>query len=68
MRLSIQHPGKQQQSGQAVVEYILMLLVAMGLMAVISRGMKKTLQVFWKGLSSEIAAPCPGCPPREESR
>jgi hypothetical protein len=67
MRLSFRLPNKQQQSGQAVVEYILMLLVAMGLMAVISRGMKKTLGIFWKGLSSEIAAPCPGCPPREDT-
>ncbi len=67
MRLSFRPSTQQQQSGQAVVEYILMLLVAMGLMAVISKGMKKTLGLFWKGLSSEIAAPCPGCPPREET-
>jgi hypothetical protein len=50
------------QQGQAVLEYMLMLSVALAVVTTISIGFKKSLFTIWGIFSQEIAAPCPGCP------
>jgi Flp pilus assembly pilin Flp len=61
-------PLAGDEGGQAVVEYILMLAVALTIVITISQGMRGSLLGFWKTLSREIAAACPGCPPVAEPR
>ena len=53
----------RDETGQAIVEYILMLLVAMTIVVAISKGMRGSLNRFWETLTREVAAACPGCPP-----
>ncbi len=54
------------ESGQAVVEYILMLVVALSIVVGISKGMRGSLMGLWKSLTQEVSAACPGCPPPRE--
>jgi len=50
--------------GQAVVEYVLMLLMALAVVTTISVGFKKSLFSIWGVFAKEISAPCPGnCQP-----
>jgi hypothetical protein len=54
----------QNTEGQAVVEYIIMLVVAIGVVTTISVGFKKSLFSVWQVFASDISAPCPGdCTP-----
>ncbi|MEK7690577.1 MAG: hypothetical protein AAB425_06120 [Bdellovibrionota bacterium] len=54
------------QKGQAVVEYVLSLLMAMAVLGIIATGFRRTLIALWVGLAKDVAAPCPGCPPPPE--
>jgi Flp pilus assembly pilin Flp len=51
------------EEGQAVIEYILMLVVTITIVSIIGIGFRKTLFRLWGKLTQEIAAACPGCPP-----
>jgi Flp pilus assembly pilin Flp len=51
----------RNQQGQAVLEYMLMLSVALAVVTTISIGFKKSLFTIWGIFSKEISAPCPGC-------
>lgn len=53
---------KLNDEGQAVVEYILMLVVTVSVVSIIGLGFRKTLFKLWSTFSREIAAACPGCP------
>jgi hypothetical protein len=50
----------RNQDGQAILEYILTLLVAVAAMAVLSRGVRAVIGNLWLGWHQEIAAPYPG--------
>ena len=50
------------QEGQAIVEYILMLSLVATFVAILAKGFKAPLQGLWHLFTQEIAAPCPGCP------
>lgn len=54
------------ESGQAVLEYILMMGVAVSLLGLIATTFRRTVASVWKVWSAEIAAPCPKCAPPEE--
>lgn len=49
------------ESGQSMVEFILTLMLAVSMVALMSIGFKNSLQKFWVGLTQEVAAPCPKC-------
>ena len=51
------------EEGQAVVEYILMILMAVSVVTIIGVGFRKTLFKLWTLFAQEISAGCPGCPP-----
>ena len=55
--------NRSDESGQAVVEYILMLLVAIGVVAVMANGFKRIILGLWQEMACDIAAPCPDCAP-----
>ncbi len=49
--------------GQAILEYVLMVALAVGVVTMIGVGFRKTVFKLWKGFSRDVAAACPGCPP-----
>lgn len=54
------------QKGQAVVEYLLMLITVVGLVGILGIGFRRSLKGLWGKLARDISAPCPGCqPPRD---
>lgn len=47
--------------GQAIIEYILLVLMLAVTFAVVIRNTNITIYRFWTGLSSQVASPCVGC-------
>jgi Flp pilus assembly pilin Flp len=47
--------------GQAMVEYILMTLVALALVALIGTSLRQTVIKLWEFYIQQISAACPGC-------
>lgn len=53
----------REEDGQAVLEYILMLSIAVLVIGSFATGLRKVLVQIWERMAQDIAAPCPGCPP-----
>jgi Flp pilus assembly pilin Flp len=69
MRNSPRVSLSQNEQGQAVVEYVLMLVIALGVVTSISVGFKKSLLSVWQVFAQEVSAPCPGdCTPNPSVR
>lgn len=49
-----------EKEGQVLVEYILMLAFAVGLLAALQSSLKGTVFNVWKVFAKEITAGCPG--------
>jgi Flp pilus assembly pilin Flp len=58
----------RNESGQAVVEYLLMLAVIVAIVGAVGIGFRKILVKLWEKMARDIAAPCPGCPPPPDVR
>jgi len=56
------------QRGQTIVEFILVLVIAISVVAILGKGLRSTLYGIWTFYSREISAACPGCPPDEKVR
>lgn len=54
--------GQLGQSGQAMVEYILMIVCALGVVAVMASGFRKGMIGIWGFYVRQTSAACPGCP------
>jgi hypothetical protein len=52
----------RNQTGQALVEYILMLSFAITLVILIQTGLRRSTFGLWKSFTCDIAAACPKCP------
>jgi hypothetical protein len=50
------------QEGQAIIEYVLMLSLAITFIGLLATGFKQPLQSLWHLFAQEITAPCPACP------
>ncbi|MEK6706873.1 MAG: hypothetical protein AABZ06_13905 [Bdellovibrionota bacterium] len=48
--------------GQAVVEYILTILLVIAVFTTLHLGFKKWLFSAWVPITREVTAACPGCP------
>jgi hypothetical protein len=53
---------KQRPEGQAVVEYVLMLFLAILVVAVINGSLNQSVRRLWAIIVQDVAAPCPKCP------
>jgi|GEM_PF-4468085 len=51
----------RKPTGQAVIEYILLVLMLAVTFAVIIRNTNLQVYRFWTGLSSQVASPCVDC-------
>jgi uncharacterized protein (UPF0333 family) len=58
----------QDQKGQAVLEYLLMISVAITMVIVINTGFRRIVNFIWQQVSCEVAAACPDCPPPPDVR
>lgn len=52
---------KSNHRGQAILEYILMVVMLAVTVAVVIRNSNRTIYSFWTGLARQIAIPCPEC-------
>lgn len=55
-------PLGSDQNGQALVEYILMIVCALVLVGVMATGFRKGMIGIWGFYTRQITAACPGCP------
>jgi Flp pilus assembly pilin Flp len=62
------HAFLYDDQGQAVVEYILMISMALSVVTIIGVGFRKSLFKLWTLFAQEISAACPGCPPNPNVR
>jgi hypothetical protein len=60
-REQLQLKSKNKTSGQAVVEYVLMVTVAVSLVSVIGIGFRQNVVKIWIYYIGQISAACPGC-------
>jgi Flp pilus assembly pilin Flp len=51
----------RDESGQAITEFMLLLLVTIAIVAFMKNELKRVTSRFWVLLARRIAAPCPSC-------
>jgi Flp pilus assembly pilin Flp len=51
----------KDESGQAILEFVLLLLVTIGVITFLKNNIKSITVKFWSYLAKRIAAPCPNC-------
>lgn len=52
---------RRSTRGQAILEYLLMVIMLAVTIAVVIRNTNSTIYQFWTGLARQIASPCPDC-------
>ncbi|MCM0604965.1 MAG: hypothetical protein KA715_02640 [Xanthomonadaceae bacterium] len=57
-----------KQSGQAVVEFVLTLLLVTVVVGAITQFMRQSSGAMWKKLVCDISAPCAGCSASESAK
>lgn len=50
-----------KQKGQAVIEYLLVIVVISVIIAVIIRNSNQFIYRFWTGLTRQVSSPCADC-------
>lgn len=58
--------SKKTEEGQALVEFMLTLMLAMLIVAGIGTIFRKSLFKFWTSISKEVSGACPDCEPAPE--
>jgi hypothetical protein len=53
---------RQGKDGQAVIEYVLTLLIALSILSVVIYGFNSSLRKTWRAIALDIAKACPKCP------
>lgn len=51
----------KMRRGQAIIEYILMVVMLAVTLAVVIRNTNRTLYRLWTGLARQVASPCAEC-------
>ena len=49
------------RKGQAILEYILMIVMISIVVAIAIRNTNETLYNYWSALTQQVSAPCPNC-------
>lgn len=58
-------PRRRRARGQAILEYLLMVVMLAVTFAVVIRNSNRQIYRLWTALASQIARPCPDCEPAE---
>jgi len=56
------HTLLKDDEGQAVVEYVLMIVLALGVVGIVGVGFRRIAATLWETFTRDITAACPGCP------
>jgi Flp pilus assembly pilin Flp len=56
-------PYMQNESGQAVIEYVLVLAMVVSAITIMSLGFRKGISKLWVSMIKQVAPACPGCTP-----
>lgn len=56
----------KDESGQAIIEFFLLLLVTIGVVSFLKTSLKNLTVKFWAFMGKRISAPCPTCAPDPE--
>jgi len=59
--MALKTTRRRRPKGQAILEYILMVVMLAVTIAVVIRNSNLNLYCFWTGLVRVIATPCPHC-------
>jgi hypothetical protein len=49
------------RSGQAVIEYVMLLLIILTMGGIMRYGVQTARDKLWKKIICDVSAPCPGC-------
>jgi len=52
----------KDESGQALIEYMLMIFVVVSTVGIITAGFREIILSVWQLMSCEVSAACPSCP------
>lgn len=52
---------RQSPKGQAILEYVLLVVMLAVTVAVVVRNTNQTIYRYWTGLANVVALPCPDC-------
>ncbi|MCM2277617.1 MAG: hypothetical protein NDJ89_06030 [Oligoflexia bacterium] len=63
MRKGVITGARRSESGQAVLEYVLMIALALSIVAIFGIGIRRSVITVWERIARDIAAPCPRCEP-----
>ena len=55
-----------EEKAQVIVEYVLMLAMAVTVVGSLGYGLKKILLYLWKQISCDVSAACPHCPATDQ--
>lgn len=58
----------KNQSGQALVEYVLLLSIIVSMTTIMIAGVRSGRDKMWKQILCEVSAACPGCKATESAR
>lgn len=53
----------KNEEGQAVIEFIVVLLMAISVVGLMAAQFQRPMRTLWQTFGCEIAAACPSCPP-----
>ncbi|MBI4404199.1 MAG: hypothetical protein HY537_08560 [Deltaproteobacteria bacterium] len=51
----------RKNGGQAIIEYVLMVIMVAVVIAITIRSSNTTLYQYWTGLTRQVASPCARC-------
>jgi Flp pilus assembly pilin Flp len=54
------------ESGQVLIEYVLLLFLVLMMVGIIGYSLRTTVFKLWSGYTNLISAPCPGCEPTQK--
>ena len=53
--------GRKKSKGQAILEYILLIVMVATTVAVAIRNLNINIYRLWTGLTRQVSSPCSGC-------
>jgi len=58
----------RNNTGQAILEYVVVLAIVIGISAILQYGVSKTRNKIWKWMICQVSAACAECNPTESAK
>jgi hypothetical protein len=59
---------KTDQSGQAIIEYVILLVLILSIGGLLFAGVRSSRDKMWKQMICDVSAACPDCPATESAK